>query len=236
MGGSMKRHEAYRILGVDRWTVKDTGAVVSLPLIPSLYKHQSREHAQEPPKWTGRPPAAIADAPPMMRLNNIPARVRPAAPPRAPIVVLAPPAPDTPLDVSPAPPPADDSLDADMADYADDPWTVGRLASLAEYTSTKLRVLKLAARVACDVRAADQMRANTVPAPFCRHLVYWALARVCGYSTSRIGRVLDRDHSTVLAGLRKMDADVRAGAISFDASTDILELFRSMFAVRNGAG
>lgn len=39
-----------------------------------------------------------------------------------------------------------------------------------------------------------------------RHTVYWSL-REAGLSLPAIGRVMDRDHSTVLSGIRKVDAD-----------------------------
>lgn len=42
--------------------------------------------------------------------------------------------------------------------------------------------------------------------PNARHAVYWSL-REAGLSLPAIGRVMDRDHSTVLSGIRKVDAD-----------------------------
>lgn len=42
--------------------------------------------------------------------------------------------------------------------------------------------------------------------PNARHTVYWCL-RQAGLSLPAIGRVMDRDHSTVLSGIRKVDAD-----------------------------
>lgn len=69
--------------------------------------------------------------------------------------------------------------------------------------------------------AALMSESRAAPVSLARH-VAWALARdLHGFSTGRLARVFDRDHTTIIAGVRRIDA-LRAADPAFAAQFDAL--------------
>lgn len=44
-----------------------------------------------------------------------------------------------------------------------------------------------------------------------RHKLYWRLVKECGLSNSEVGRLLHRDHSTIIVGIRQHQRRMEAG-------------------------
>lgn len=64
--------------------------------------------------------------------------------------------------------------------------------------------------VLTDVSVAEILgRRRTARIASARLLAYWVLSRHADLSYSAIGRLFDRDHSTILAGVRRHEAILR---------------------------
>lgn len=221
--------EDFRIIGIDHWRLRDTDVVVSLALVPSLYKGRSSEVAEHPVRWQGRPTAGIG-APPETSLISIPARLR-GGPPAAPLARRPAPSPAPVVDESPAEPvePSAGEAFAPMveASYDDDPWTIGRVRSKAEFSRAKFEGLSRAARDACGLNGTNSSTS------FSRKMVFWALYKFTSMQRTQIARLAGRDNSTVSYAVRQMNHMIDFMRLQFDDATDMRDLFCVIYERRD---